>query len=249
MNPILFSGTFIVAVLLGMWICEWRITDQVLARKSYLIGIGCGILGARLWHMAQYGDFSLRGGWAIWGFFLGASVGVTAYLLIKKDRYVLAEFADAVAPAAALAAAIVRVSCFYIGCNFGKVTELPWGVTYPPGSLAFQKHVSDGLIDSSALTSLPVHPTQLYESAALAIGAGAVLSIPALRRIRSGKVLLWGSIYYCLFRFSVEFIRDDSGGTHFGPLTFAQGTSGVVLLVSLLVLFLYRVQKWKSSTD
>ncbi len=77
----------------------------------------------------------------------------------------LLEFADAVAPALAIGGGLMRIACFFVGCNFGKPTDLPWAVTYAAGDPAFLKQAGLGLITPAAPATLPVHPTQLYESA------------------------------------------------------------------------------------
>ena len=59
--------------------------------------------------------------------------------------------------------ALVRVGCFLEGCDYGRPTALPWGVRFPSGSLAAQAHAAAGWVPDGA-PSLPVHPTELYES-------------------------------------------------------------------------------------
>jgi phosphatidylglycerol:prolipoprotein diacylglycerol transferase len=46
-----------------------------------------------------------------------------------------------------------RVGCFLIGDDYGRVTDLPWGVAFPQGLPP---------------TEEAMHPTQLYEVAWLA---------------------------------------------------------------------------------
>jgi phosphatidylglycerol:prolipoprotein diacylglycerol transferase len=41
-----------------------------------------------------------------------------------------------------------RTGCFLVGDDYGKPTDLPWGIAFPEGSPP---------------TQVPVHPTQLYE--------------------------------------------------------------------------------------
>lgn len=58
----------------------------------------------------------------------------------------------AATPALALAHAIGRVGCFLVGDDYGIPSDVPWAVAFPEGLPP---------------TSLRVHPTQLYETAAL----------------------------------------------------------------------------------
>jgi len=71
-------------------------------------------------------------------------------------------FADAVIPAAAVAVVCVRIGCFCNGCCFGRLTDLPIGVAFPPGSRAYEWQMLQGYIGGPALRSLPMHPLQLY---------------------------------------------------------------------------------------
>ncbi|RMD98358.1 MAG: hypothetical protein D6812_13605, partial [Deltaproteobacteria bacterium] len=57
-----------------------------------------------------------------------------------------------------------RIGCFLNGCCHGKLTLVPWGVSYPPESLLFKAHKARGWLPPDATGSLPVHPSQLYES-------------------------------------------------------------------------------------
>ena len=59
-------------------------------------------------------------------------------------------FADSVAPALAVGQALGRIGCFLVGDDYGKVTDVPWAVSFPEGAPP---------------TLELVHPTQLYEVA------------------------------------------------------------------------------------
>ena len=50
-----------------------------------------------------------------------------------------------------------------------------------------------------------------------------------------------GHLYGSAFRFLIEYLRDDAGGRHFGPLTFAQGTSLFVFLAAATLLLQRRL--------
>src|SRR5687768_14186348 len=58
----------------------------------------------------------------------------------------------AAAPGLAVGHAIGRIGCFLVGDDYGRPSELPWAVAFPEGLPP---------------TSVPVHPTQLYEAVAL----------------------------------------------------------------------------------
>jgi phosphatidylglycerol:prolipoprotein diacylglycerol transferase len=239
-----FTILFALSLLIGFLLTERRSSDPGLARMAYLMGIWSGFVGARLLYAAQYGGLSFLGGISAWGFIIGGGVGTVTYLLWRtRTRESLFEFGDAVSPAVALGGALTRVGCFLRGCNFGKVCELPWAVRYPPGSPAFDKHVMDGLIDPSAEWSRTIHPTQLYETVALLAAFFVILRAPRFSgpKLLQGEPYLGLTIYYGVVRFLNEFLRDDSGGLHFGPLTFAQATSLIMLVSAAYIVVIRRL--------
>ena len=63
----------------------------------------------------------------------------------------------------------IRLGCFLNGCCFGDVWDFFLAVAFPPGSVAYYFHLSNGLIPPGAAHSLPVHPLQLYFAAAAAV--------------------------------------------------------------------------------
>jgi phosphatidylglycerol:prolipoprotein diacylglycerol transferase len=97
----------------------------------------------------------------------------------------------AATPGLALGQMFGRIGCFLVGDDYGLPTTLPWGVSFPEGLPP---------------TTVPVHPTQIYEALFLAILVTLML---AWRRggTRDRPLLA----RYCLaagtFRFVLEFIR------------------------------------------
>lgn len=132
-----------------------------------------------------------QGGLTFYGGFLAAIV--TSVWVSRKKRMGILRVADLIAPYTALGLAFGRIGCFLNGCCYGSPTDLPWGVHFP--------HRSG-----------PVHPTQLYET----LGALALFFVlrwgVAPRQQIQGRVfgaLLAG---YGVFRFLLEFLRDDARG-------------------------------------
>ena len=105
--------------------------------------------------------------------------------------------------------AIGRVGCFLAGCCFGSATSLPWGVRYSPGTEPFAQQQALGLIDGNALSTLPVHPTQLYE----AIGALLILWFAAIQLRRRNKDILVPFVVlpFLAMRFVLQFLRGNGG--------------------------------------
>jgi len=164
---------------------------------------------------------------------------------------------DVLALPAVLWLVILRVGCFMAGCCWGDLTHpvaglanisdpelatqvqtLPWlagdwlitVVSFPIGSFAYQQHLLLGLIEPGAQSSLPVHPTQLYELVLL-LGLLACLHVFSKKQHAPGVVALVTLAGYCVLRFFIEYLRADNALV-FGSHTFTQVICVALLLVS-----------------
>jgi phosphatidylglycerol:prolipoprotein diacylglycerol transferase len=139
------------------------------------------------------------------------------------------------APALAAAYALGRVGCFLVNDDYGRPTNLPWGVKFPeglpPSTAGNLRHlfgipVPPGIDPSTVLT---VHPTQLYEVAAMLIAFAVLWQLR-----RNGRPVGWLFGLYLVFagveRFLVEIVRakDDR---FLGPFTLAQLTSVLIVVL------------------
>lgn len=130
-----------------------------------------------------------RGGMSWFGGFAG---GVLAGVLVmQRKRLPKVAVLAAASPALAVGHAIGRLGCFLVGDDYGRPTNLPWGIAFPEGLPP---------------TNVPVHPTQLYEAAAL---VPLVLLLFRWRRqgrpdtfVLGAYLLLAGAI-----RFAIEVVR------------------------------------------
>jgi phosphatidylglycerol:prolipoprotein diacylglycerol transferase len=238
-----------VAFLMGGWLIARQLRENKLkedyAADMVAAAVIGGIIGAKLWYVALTRDpgalFS-RGGLVWYGGFIGGALAVilNSWRLGVPLRWTM----QLAAPALAAAYALGRVGCFLVNDDYGRPSSLPWAVKFPEGlppSTAGNLHHLFGVavpagVDPS--TVLAVHPTQLYEVAAMLI-AFAVLW--ALRE--RGRPIGWLFGLYLVFagveRFLVEIVRakDDR---FLGPFTLAQFTSVIVLLVGILLLTIWR---------
>ncbi len=215
-----------------------------------------GVAGARVLHVAlesaRY-NFKLfaiwEGGIVFYGGFIGALlVGI---VFLWRRRVPMLSTTDVIAPSVALGAAFGRLGCFLKGCCFGAITDRPWGVCFPrivetvvrdgrpdpvvTGSPAFLHHQQAYplQVGPAATHSLPVHPTQLYESVVM-VALFLLLSWYWSKRPRPGRVLASLGAGYGLWRFGLEFLRGD-WHPHAAGLTLSQIISlGVVAASALL---------------
>jgi phosphatidylglycerol---prolipoprotein diacylglyceryl transferase len=136
--------------------------------------------------------------------------------------------ADCFAPSLALGVCLARIGCFLSGCDYGKPTDLPWGVVF-----------TNPLTAQLASTPLGVrlHPSQLYESL-LGLSTFIVLICLSRRERRPGALILTFISCYAVGRFFIEFSRGDLDRLFWGPFSTSQWLSAALLL---LVLFFYQL--------
>ena len=188
------------------------------ACSAVLLSAVVGIyVGAKLLYLAQYpGETGralgnpllfLRNGYSLYGGLAGLLVGVLG--TARRHQVPALAVLDAMTPSLALGLAITRIGCFLAGCNFGRPSGLPWAVRFPQGSPAWSQQVASRLLSADSPLSLPVHPTQLYESA-----LGVVLCLAAVAAVRrlAGRGGLFFTLAgaYALFRGPEESIRADA---------------------------------------
>jgi phosphatidylglycerol---prolipoprotein diacylglyceryl transferase len=158
-----------------------------------------------------------EGGFAYYGGFLAASA--TAWFLLKRDAFPFWKAADMAGFAIPLGLGFGRMGCLMAGCCFGATCHLPWAVRFPWRSAASEEQFRDHLLPSAKMWSLPVHPTQLYESAAsLAIAAVCLLWLHGRKRY-DGQVFAAFLALYAVARFLLETLRRDDRGVFFGLST------------------------------
>lgn len=151
------------------------------------------------------------GGLTYYGGLAGASLA--AWWLLRRDGFPFWKAADMAGFAIPLGLTFGRMGCLLAGCCFGATCSLPWAVSFPWLSAASEEQFRDHLLPSAKTWSLPVHPTQLYESAAsLAIASACALVVQPRKRY-DGQVFATSMALYAVARFALETLRrDDRGG-------------------------------------
>jgi phosphatidylglycerol:prolipoprotein diacylglycerol transferase len=130
---------------------------------------------------------------------------------------------DAFAPAIALGTAVGRIGDFLVAEDgLGKATTLPWGVQAPG-------------------VDYLVHPTPLYDAGFNLIWFGVLLLLRDHPAMQNGNLLKLGLAGYAVFRFFVEFVRNN-------PVV-ALGLTGpqIFCLALLGALGLYYGRRWQAG--
>jgi phosphatidylglycerol:prolipoprotein diacylglycerol transferase len=151
------------------------------------------------------------GGLTYYGGLVGASIA--AWFLLRRDRFPFWKAADMAAFAIPLGLGFGRMGCLMAGCCFGATCDLPWAISFPWRSAASEEQFKDHLLTTAKSWSLPVHPTQIYESAACLAIAGVCLILVHPRKRYDGQVFAVSMALYAVARFLLEALRrDDRGG-------------------------------------
>jgi phosphatidylglycerol:prolipoprotein diacylglycerol transferase len=142
--------------------------------------------------------------------------------------------ADVLAPGVVIGQAIGRLGCLAAGCCHGRPATVPWAIT-------FRDVYTYRLIGTPLDT--PLHPTQLYESAACLLIFGALLWIGRHKRFQ-GEVALAYLVLYSVARFIIEFYRGDKArGFPFGGTLSTSQWIAIPLALGAALFFFYLMRK------
>ena len=218
------------------------------------------LFGAKVYWYLQYGGtwtdnegnpfqwyrvfFLWEGGMVFYGGLIGGIVGALAYF--KFVGAPILGMGDVGMPFLPLGHSIARLGCFLNGCCWGYPTEGPTGVVFPRHSLAWRQHIDDGLISGSAQGSLPVHPTQIYESLGLFF-IFLTMRFAYKHKHHTGSIVFLYPLLYGVLRFTTEAFRGDSARSVFG-MTVSQ-TIGLTLFLSAACFYVIMYQtKWRNTS-
>ncbi|MDE2291737.1 MAG: prolipoprotein diacylglyceryl transferase, partial [Elusimicrobia bacterium] len=122
----------------------------ILGGKLLYLGVSWRDIAAGTLHPLR--DF--RYGFVFYGGVLGSMLAGGAWC--RHKGWSFARLSDTFAVALPVGQAVGRWGCLMAGCCYGRPTTMPWGITF----------TSPECLVSPELLGRPLHPTQLYESAA-----------------------------------------------------------------------------------
>ena len=215
---VLVAGGFLVAMTLAARTAERNGLD-----KDKVLDLSFGILvaamvGSRLlfilvnWDEYAHdlaGIFEFwKGGLVFYGGFIGAVAFSVWYM--RKHQMRFFEYADVMGPTVAIGQALGRLGCFSAGCCWGGACDAHYflAARFPQESLAYQSQVANHIVPAGALTTIPIHPTQLYE----ALGCALIFLFLTWWRSRKrfhGELLALYLMLYAPLRALVETFRGD----------------------------------------
>jgi phosphatidylglycerol:prolipoprotein diacylglycerol transferase len=240
----MFALAMAAAIALFLWRLRRASLSVDRGLTGAIVGTIAAIVGTRLFYLLAHGailelspvEWFGRQGTGSWGVYIGAMLGLALYLkLVKEDPW---PYLDALAPVGCLATFFGRWGCLLAGCDFGRVTSLPWGMRYPPGSSAYLAHIAGGGLEPHTALSLPTHPLPIYLSLN-GLGLFLVLSVIWRRtRHRPGTTLAAFWLLYGVTRFFWEFLRDPAAGGAAVGLSVSQWMCLLAIGIALGILLL-----------
>lgn len=233
---------YVVAIVVGYFLVksevrrkEMNLTPDDVMNLIFWIVLG-GIIGARIYYVVFNWDLYWpdwkemaaiwHGGLAIHGGILGGFLGGFIYCRTKGVPFL--KGADVVAPALILGQGFGRLGNFMNGDAHGLPTEMPWGIVFPPGSIAGEQ-----------FPHMPLHPTMLYE---MGINLAIFFFLWRIRKrpAKDGFIISLYLILYSAGRFVVSFFRADS--LMIGELRAAHLIS--VVIIAIVIPLLIKERLW-----
>lgn len=246
---------YAIAIIVGIVVAVWLADRRWVARggRSGMVAdiavwaVIFGLVGGRLYHVLTDPELYFgagrhpvdvfkvwQGGLGIWGAVALGAVG--AWIGARRRGVRFTVFADAAAPAVALAQGIGRIGNWFNNELYGHATTKPWGLTV--------HDIDPTTHHARELAGKPVvlghfQPTFLYELIWDVAVAGLVIWADRRFRLGHGRAFALYAMAYTAGRVWVEMLRVDPAN-HFLGVRLNVWTSGIVFVVALLYFVLRR---------
>lgn len=241
---ILIALALIISVVLAIKQAKSMNFPEGLVYDTILLIIPCAIVGARAYFVACNWDyyktdwkriFDVRGGGlAIYGGVLLVFIGGMVMCYLRKIPF--RELADYCVVYLPLGQAIGRWGNFFNQEAFGTTTTLPWGMT----SSTIESYLSANC--PNLVSTMPVHPTFLYESI-----CDLIIFFILLKVRKNSKIPFETScVYFILYgiaRFFIEGLRTDSLYIGHTSIRISQVLSLVLIVAALIYMAYARANK------
>lgn len=200
---------------------------------AVISGYGSAVLFQSFYDFLNTGKFTPSGATFYGGLIGGTAIFLILYFTVARKlckEEIFSAFPKLIGIAACcvcVAHGIGRIGCLLGGCCYGRITDSPIGIYFPE-------------------LEAKIIPVQLFESAFLFV-LFAGLSFLLLKKIAGGTVV--ASLYmvlYGIFRFMIEFLRDDDRGTFLPGLSPSQFWSFVLILFGAAILVVLFIKNTRS---
>ncbi|EKP0261723.1 prolipoprotein diacylglyceryl transferase [Aeromonas sobria] len=155
--------------------------------------------------------------------FHGGLIGVITAMIwfAHKTKRHFFTVADFVAPLIPFGLGVGRIGNFLNGELWGRITDVPWAIIFPEAGPE------------------PRHPSQLYQFALEGVVLFIILNLFWRKNPPRGAISGMFLLFYGLFRFLVEFVRqpDSQLGLYFQEISMGQILSTPMIVVGALMIW------------
>ena len=155
--------------------------------------------------------------------FHGGLIGVITAMIwfAHKTKRHFFTVADFVAPLIPFGLGVGRIGNFLNGELWGRITDVPWAIIFPEAG------------------SEPRHPSQLYQFALEGVVLFIILNLFWRKNPPRGAISGMFLLFYGLFRFLVEFVRqpDSQLGLYFQEISMGQILSTPMIIAGALMIW------------
>lgn len=236
---------YAIAILCALYLVRHEVrrkqiplSDDAIMNMVMFSVIG-GIVGARLYYVVfNWSHYRQdlweivqiwHGGLAIHGGIIGGTL--VGWWMTRRHQISFWNMADVAAPSLILGQTFGRFGNFMNGDAHGVPTSMPWGMVFPPTSIAGAEY-----------PGIPLHPTMLYE---MVCNFCIFVFLWKIRKTprKDGFLFCLYVGLYSVGRFFVSFFRADS--LMLGPFRMAHVISVVLILAAGSLIFYRRL--WEKT--
>ena len=229
-----YSLAYIMGILIG-----WYLAKKIFVNKNiysrfddYITFIIIGlILGGRIGYVLFYNfDFYInnpvdifkvwQGGMSFHGGVIG--IIITSIIFAKKNDDDVFEYLDVVALVSPIGIFFGRIANFINSELYGRETDVVWSVKF------------------IQIDNLDRHPSQIYEAFFEGIILFIILNFLYNKSIfRPGTISSLFLIFYSIFRFTIEFLREPDAhiGLVYLNMTMGQIISILTIMIGLILIY------------
>ena len=181
------------------------------------LGFGFAMLFQAFYEFLDTGVFRF-GGLTVMGGLIGGAGTFIAYVFLvmknKKTKQAFWDIADFAAACICLAHSFGRIGCLMAGCCYGMEEEGIWSITFTYGAGA----------------GVPRIPTQLFEALFLFL-MFLIFMVYNQKKTKRGYGIAFYAISYGIWRFFIEYLRDDYRGGVSGALLSPSQVQSIIFVV------------------
>ncbi len=247
-----YALCILAGIVLAVWITGRRLVDRGHEREKAVDisawAVPFGIVGGRIYHVITtpqpyFGEgghpvrafYIWEGGLGIWGAIALGAVG--AYIGARRNGVPFADYIDAAAPGVAVAQALGRWGNWFNNELYGRLTDVPWGLTIHEWDQAAGHAVRDA--SGNAVVLGTYQPTFLYESLWCLLLALFLVLVDRRFALRRGQLFGLYVVGYPMGRIVFELMRSDQAN-HILGLRVNVWTSILVFLLGIAIVWFAR---------